>query len=252
MAAIVNGMALHGGVIPYGATFLIFSDYMRPSLRLGALMNVHSLFIFTHDSIGVGEDGPTHQPVEQIASLRAIPNFTMIRPADANETAAAWRIAIERCKPVALALSRQALPILDPTRFPTTEGVAKGAYVLSEADGTPDLLLIASGSEVHLALAAQKKLMDDYRIKARVVSMPCWELFEEQPQDYRDQVIPPTIKKRIAIEAGSPMGWSRWMGDQGIIIGVSRFGRSAPGSEVFKQYGFNVENVVNHAKSLVK
>ncbi len=252
MAAMVNGMALHGGVIPYGATFLIFSAYMRPSLRLAALMDVHSLFIFTHDSIGVGEDGPTHQPVEQLLSLRAIPNLTVIRPADANETVAAWRIAMERRKPVALALTRQALPILDPERFPTVEGVAKGAYVLSDADGKPDVLLIATGSEVHLALEAQKKLRDEHRISARVVSMPSWELFLEQPQQYRDLVIPPDVKNRVAIEAGSPMGWSRWVGDQGVVIGVDGFGRSAPGSEVFRRYGLTLENVVDHARALVK
>jgi len=252
MAAMVNGMALHGGVIPYGATFLIFSDYMRPSLRLAALMNVHSLFIFTHDSIGVGEDGPTHQPVEQIPSLRAIPRLTVIRPCDANETAAALRIALERRGPVALALTRQALPILDPNRFPTASGLEKGAYVLSDAEGQPDLLLIATGSEVHLALEAQKRLGDEDGIKARVVSMPSWELFLEQPQEYRDLVIPPSVKKRIAIEAASPMGWCRWVGDQGVVIGVDRFGTSAPGPEVLRRYGFNVENVVEHARALTK
>jgi transketolase len=252
MGAIVNGMALHGGVIAYGATFLIFSDYMRPSLRLAALMSTRSIFIFTHDSIGVGEDGPTHQPVEQVASLRAIPNFILIRPADANETAAAWRIAMERQKPTSLVLTRQALPILDPEQFGTAEGVARGAYVLADVDTVADILLLATGSEVHLALEAGKKLLNEHGIKARVVSMPSWELFVEQSQQYRDQVLPPQVKKRLSIEAACTMGWSRWVGDQGESIGVDRFGASAPAAEVFKHYGFTVDNVVARAVKMVK
>ncbi len=252
MAAMVNGMALHGGVIPYGSTFLIFSDYLRPSLRVAALMNVHSIFVFTHDSIAVGEDGPTHQPVEHLASLRAMPNFVVIRPADANETAAAWRIALHRSGPVALILSRQNLPILDQGRYASASGLEKGAYIVSDVEGKPDILLIATGSEVHLALQAQEKLTAEKGIQARVISMPCWELFLEQPQDYRDFVLPPEVKARLAIEAGSSMGWAQWVGDQGAIIGVDRFGTSAPGPEVLRRYGFSVENVVARAEALVK
>jgi len=252
MGAVVNGMALHGGTIPYGATFLVFADYMRASLRLAALMGVHSIFIFTHDSIGVGEDGPTHQPVEQVASLRVIPNFTVVRPADANETAEAWRIAVGRAKPVALVLSRQKLPILDQTRFGNQGGTAKGAYVLSDVEGRPDMLLIATGSEVHLAREAQEKLFREKQVKARVISMPSWELFEEQSQEYRDEVLPPDVKKRLAVEAGSSMGWRRWVGDEGAVIGVNRFGASAPGPEVFKQYGFTVDKVVARAVEILE
>jgi transketolase len=251
MGAVVNGMALHGGVRPYGATFLIFSDYMRPALRLSALMDAHSTFIFTHDSIGLGEDGPTHQPVEHLASLRAIPNFTVIRPADANETAEAWRVAMQRRGPVALILTRQKLPILDQERYPAASGLAKGAYVLSDTDGKPDMLLIATGSEVALALQAQEKLAADKGIKARVISMPSWELFEEQSQEYRDSVLSKDVPLRLAIEAGSPQGWKQWVGDRGDIIGVDRFGASAPGDEVLSHYGFNVDNVVARAVALV-
>jgi transketolase len=251
MAAVVNGMALHGGLIPYGATFLVFSDYMRPSLRLAALMNVHSIFIFTHDSIGLGEDGPTHQPVEHVASLRAIPNFTVIRPADANETAEAWRVAMQRRGPVALILTRQKLPMLDQERYQAASGLAKGAYVLSDTDGKPDMLLIATGSEVALALQAQEKLASEKGIKARVISMPSWELFEEQSQEYRDSVLSPDVPVRLAIEAGSPLGWKQWVGNRGDIIGVNRFGASAPGNEVMSHYGFNVDNVVARAMTLL-
>ncbi|MEW6115081.1 MAG: transketolase C-terminal domain-containing protein, partial [Thermodesulfobacteriota bacterium] len=252
MGALVNGMALHGGVIPYGATFLIFSDYMRPAVRLAALMDVHSIFVFTHDSIGVGEDGPTHQPIEHLSSLRAMPNMILFRPADANETAAAWRVAVSKDKPICFALSRQNLPVLDPDSYPgVVEGAMKGAYVLSDAEGTPNLLLIATGSEVALALAAQEKLLADKGIKARVVSMPSWELFKEQPEDYRNQVLPPDVKARLAVEAGSPLGWCQWTGSQGDVIGIDHFGASAPGPEVMKRYGFTVENVVARAAALV-
>jgi transketolase len=252
MGAVVNGMAAHGGVIPYGATFLIFSDYVRPSLRLAALMEVHSIFVFTHDSVAVGEDGPTHQPVEHLASLRAMPNFVVLRPADANETAAAWRVALEKRKPTALILTRQKLPILEGTASVKADRVATGAYILSDVEGTPDIILIASGSEVHLAVDAQKKLAAEKGVKARVVSMPSWELFAEQPQAYRDTVLPPQVTARLSIEAGSTLGWCRWVGDKGKSIGVDRFGASAPGSEVLRNYGFNVDNVVSSALAVLE
>jgi transketolase len=224
---------------------------MRPSLRLSALMDAHSTFIFTHDSIGLGEDGPTHQPVEHLASLRAIPNFTVIRPADANETAEAWRVAMQRRGPVALILTRQKLPILGQERYPAASGLAKGAYILSDTDGKPDMLMIATGSEVALALQAQEKLASDKGIKARVISMPSWELFEEQSQEYRDSVLSKDVPVRLAIEAGSPQGWKQWVGARGDIIGVDRFGASAPGDQVLSHYGFNVDNVVARAAALV-
>ena len=216
MAAAMNGMAAHGGTIPFGATFLTFADYLRPALRLAALMGLHVIHIFTHDSIALGEDGPTHQPIEQLAALRAIPNLVVIRPGDANETAVAWQVALEQeNRPVALVLSRQNLPILDRTRCAAAAGLRRGAYILSEAEsGAPDLILIATGSELSLAIAAQEKLLTE-KISARVVSMPSWELFDEQPKEYRDTVIPPQIKARLAIEAGSPQGWHRYAGDGG-------------------------------------
>jgi transketolase len=252
MGAIVNGMALHGGVIPYGATFLIFSDYLRPSLRVAALMDVHSIFVFTHDSIAVGEDGPTHQPVEQVFSLRAIPNFTVIRPADANENAMAWKVAMTRPKPVALILTRQNLPTIDRARYAPATGLLKGAYVISEAEGNMEALIVATGSEVDLALKAQERLLAEKGISVRVVSMPSWELFNEQPQDYKESVFPKEIKARLAVEAGSGLGWAKWVGSDGDIISVDRFGSSAPGSEVMKQYGFTVENVMAKMEKLVK
>ncbi|MGD8238778.1 MAG: transketolase C-terminal domain-containing protein, partial [Armatimonadota bacterium] len=249
MGAIVNGMALHGGVIPYGATFFIFSDYMRPTLRLAAMMRTHSLFVFTHDSIGVGEDGPTHQPVEHCMSLRAIPGLTLLRPADANETAAAWRVAIERGKPVAFALTRQKLPVLDAGQYDVADGVARGAYVLAEADGgKPDVILMGTGSEVHLALAAQGELAEK-GVQARVVSMPSWELFDEQTPEYRAQVLPPGVPK-LAIEAGAARGWGDHVGLDGDVIALDRFGASAPGDTVMEQLGFSVENVVERALAL--
>jgi transketolase len=250
MAAAVNGMALHGGVIPYGATFFVFSDYCRPSLRLAALMKCHSIFIFTHDSLGVGEDGPTHQPVEHLASLRAMAGMTTVRPADANETAAAWQTALQRKSPTCLVLSRQKLPILDPRLYASGQGVAKGAYVLNEGGGSPQLILLASGSEVHLALEAAKELKAK-GVKTRVVSMPSWELFKEQDQAYRDSVLPPEVKARLAIEAGSSIGWDRWVGDNGDIIAVDRFGASAPGGKVLSEYGLNIDNVVARALALL-
>ena len=250
MGAIVNGMALHGGIIPYGSTFLIFSDYMRGSIRLAALMNTHSLFVFTHDSIGLGEDGPTHEPIEHLMSLRAMPNMTVMRPGDANETVEAWRIAIQRQRPMAMALTRQKIPVLDAKRYPIREGVAKGAYVLAEAEGgKPQIVLIATGSEVQLALAAREELAKQ-KIAARVVSMPCWELFDEQPADYRRQVLPAGVPK-LAIEAGATLGWCRYVGENGGVVGIDRFGASAPGNVAMEKLGFNVPNVVEHALRLV-
>lgn len=239
MAAIVSGLALHGGVIPFGATFLTFSDYMRPSIRLAALMELPVIYVFTHDTIGLGEDGPTHQPIEQITALRAIPNVTVIRPADANETAQAWRAAMTQRKgPVALILTRQVLPILAPTG-----DVSRGAYVLADTDGSPDVILIAAGSEVAVALQAREKLAAQ-NVRARVVSMPSWELFDAQPQAYRDHVLPPHVTARAAIEAGVPMGWWRYVGAQGDVIGIeNRFGASAPYKTLFEKYGFTGDNV---------
>ncbi|MCB2228180.1 MAG: transketolase [Desulfarculaceae bacterium] len=252
MGAIVNGMALHGGVIPYGGTFFVFSDYMRPALRLSAIMGCHSIWIFTHDSIGVGEDGPTHQPVEHLMSLRTMPGFTLLRPAEGNETAAAWKVAMEHKNgPVALVLTRQKLPCLDADRHAIAKGVAKGAYVLSDCEGTPDLLMMATGSEVTLALAAQEELAKK-KVAARVVSMPSWELFAAQDQDYRDKVLPPKIRARLAIEAGAVLGWERYVGLDGAVVGLERFGESAPGPVVMDKLGFNVEHVVKTALKLVK
>jgi len=250
MGAMVNGMALHGGVIPYGGTFLVFADYMRPALRLSALMGSHSIFVFTHDSLGVGEDGPTHQPVEQVASLRAIPHLTVLRPAEANETAQAWRCALDGPGPAALILTRQKLPVFDPEKYPLAEGVRRGAYILAEPGKTPDIILIATGSETHLALDAGELLAAE-DIQVRVVSMPSWELFASQPQEYRDQVLPPEVKARLAVEAGSSMGWSRWVGLAGGVISVDKFGASAPGPEVLERYGFTAKNVVARAKEIL-
>ncbi len=252
MGSIANGLAAHGGFIPFGATFLIFSDYMRPTLRLAALMGVHVIHVFTHDSIAVGEDGPTHEPIEQIASLRAIPKLTMLRPGDANETAVAWRVAIEtRDRPVLFALSRQAVPTLDRTRFASAEGVRKGAYVLSDAkDSKPKLILIASGSEVGLIVAAAERLQGE-GIAVRCVSMPSWDLFDAQTQAYRDSVLPRDVTARLAVEAGSTQGWHRYVGDGGDVIGVDKFGASAPGDVVLSEYGFTVDNVCKRAKALL-
>ncbi|KAF0221356.1 MAG: hypothetical protein FD174_494 [Geobacteraceae bacterium] len=252
MGAILNGMAAHGGTIPFGATFLVFSDYLRPSLRLAALMGLHVIHVFTHDSIGLGEDGPTHQSVEQLAALRAMPNLAVIRPGDANETAVAWRVALEtRGRPVALVLSRQHLPILDRTICAPAEGLRRGGYVLADAQGgEPELLLIATGSEVSLAVAAQQKL-SERNVRARVISMPSWEIFDEQPQEYRDEVLPSRLRKRLAIEAGVPLGWHRYVGGEGDIMGVERFGASAPGEVVFREYGFTVENVCRRALAML-
>ncbi len=251
MGAIINGMAL-SGLIPYGATFFIFSDYLRPALRLAALMEVHSIFVFTHDSIFLGEDGPTHQPIEHLPALRAIPNLSLIRPADANETAVAWRVAIEhRGGPVALCLTRQGLPIIDRSKFGAAEGLAKGAYVLADAQGkTPEIVLIASGSEVAPAFEAYEKLTQE-GVAVRLVSMPSWDLFEKQPQSYRDEVLPPDVTARLAIEAASPFGWERYIGTKGDMIGMKRFGASAPAKVLAERFGFNAANIVWRAHQLL-
>jgi transketolase len=249
MGAAVNGMAAHGGLFPFSATFLVFSDYMRPAIRLGALSHLKAFYVFTHDSIGLGEDGPTHEPVEHLASLRAMPGLTVIRPADPTEAAEAWAFAIQHNGPSLFALTRQQVPHLDRSgaRDP---GVAKGAYILSEAEGgRPDVILIGTGSEVSLCAKAQEKLKG-YGVKARVVSMPSWEIFEAQEEAYRDTVLPKTIRKRVTVEAASPMGWRKWAGDEGTIIGINRFGASAPGDQVMKHLGFTVEHVVSAALRL--
>jgi transketolase len=252
MGAIVNGLAAHGGVIAYGATFFIFSDYMRPPMRLAALSHLHVIHVFTHDSIGLGQDGPTHQPVEQLANLRAIPNFTVIRPADANETAEAWRVAVEtRGRPVVLVLTRQAVPTLDRNRYAAANGLRRGAYVLSDApNGKPQLILIASGSEVGLIVAAADVLQEQ-GIAVRCVSMPSWELFEALPQSERDAVLPPSVTARLAVELGVSQGWDRYVGPHGDMLGVERYGASAPGEIVMREYGFTVENVCARAKALL-
>jgi transketolase len=253
MGAIANGIAAHGGLIPYGATFLIFSDYMRPAIRLAAVSHLHVIHVFTHDSIALGEDGPTHQPVEQLASLRAIPNLSLIRPADANETAVAWRVALEaRRHPVLLALSRQAVPTLDRGRLASAEGLRQGAYILRDAEGgRPELILIGTGAEVGLVLAAADRLAAE-GVAVRCVSMPSWDLFDAQPEDVRESVLPRAVRARLAVEAGSPQGWHRYVGDGGDVLGVTRFGSSAPGDVVLREYGFTVDNVCARARALLK
>ena len=252
MGAVLNGMALTKGIIPYGATFFVFSDYMRPPVRLAAIMKIRPIFIYTHDSIGLGEDGTTHQPVEQLIGLRSVPHVTVIRPADANETAQAWRVTLEHSGgPVALILSRQDLPIIDQNKFAKATNVEKGAYILSDCEGDPQLILMGSGSEVHLLLEAQEKLKQE-SIKVRVVSFPSWELFDTQSEEYKEKVLPKKIRKRLAVEAGSPIGWCKYVTDDGDVIGIDKFGESAPGNEVMKEYGFSVENVIAKGKALLK
>ena len=251
MGAILNGMALHGGVIPYGGTFLVFSDYMRPTIRLAAMMELPVIYVFTHDSIGLGEDGPTHQPVEHLPALRAIPNLVVIRPADANETAEAWRVALERREgPTALLLTRQKIPIFDRATLAPASGLRRGAYVLADSAGQPDIILIASGSEVALALGAREALAQ-HGVQARVVSMPSWELFEAQPPEYRAQVLPPQVTRRLAVEAAIPLGWERYVGNNGAVIGMERFGASAPYQVLLEKFGFTVENVTQRALQLL-
>jgi transketolase len=246
MGSAVNGMAAHGGVIPFSATFFCFSDYMKPAIRLGALSHLKAVYVFTHDSIGLGEDGPTHQPVEHLAALRAVPFLTVIRPADPNETSEAWAFAVQQNGPTVLVLTRQAVPHLDRSTA-KEPGVARGAYILVEADGgAPDVILMGTGSEVQLCVQAREKLKD-YGVKARVVSMPSWELFAAQDAAYRESVLPKQIKARVSVEAGSPLGWHRWVGDEGAVIGVERFGASAPGEDVLQHLGFTPEHVASAA-----
>ena len=250
MASVSNGVALHGGIIPFGATFLIFTDYARPALRLSALMRQRAIWVMTHDSIGLGEDGPTHQPVEHLASLRAIPNFTVIRPADADEVVGAWAAALTRTDgPTLMALTRQTLPHLGDKPEGPVGSVARGAYVLKDTNGTPDAILIATGSEVRLAVEAADRLAGD-GIAARVVSMPSWELFAKQDPDYRASVLPPDVRARVSIEAAATFGWERWVGDEGVAIGLDRFGASAPAGTLFEQFGFTVDHVVEAVRGL--
>ncbi len=250
MGAIMNGISVSGLMRAYGGTFLVFSDYMRGAIRVAALSKYPTIFVFTHDSIGIGEDGPTHQPVEQIAALRAMPNLIVIRPADANETAQAWKFALQyRDGPVALLFTRQGLPILDQDKYASATNLSKGAYVVVGAD-KPDVLLLATGSEVSVALCAAERLANE-GIGAQVVSMPCWELFEKQSQKYRDSVIPPSVKARVAIEAGVELGWHKWLSEKGVFIGMSSFGKSAPGKVCFEKFGLTVENVIKAAKRSV-
>ncbi|HSO20048.1 MAG TPA: transketolase, partial [Desulfosarcina sp.] len=249
MGAVMSGMFLHGGIRPYGGTFLVFADYMRPAIRVAALMKLPVIYVFTHDSVAVGEDGPTHQPVEHLASLRAIPNLTVIRPADATETVEAWRKAISmNDRPVALILSRQKLPVLDAKQ--TACGMDRGGYILSDCKGRPQILLIATGAEVHITLKAQE-LLAAKGVAARVVNLPSWEIFEEQSAAHKNRILPPTVKKRIAVEAGIPMGWERYVGPQGTVIGIDRFGASAPGGTVLAKYGFTAEKIVDAAMRML-
>ncbi|HJP99501.1 MAG TPA: transketolase [Rhodanobacteraceae bacterium] len=252
MGSIANGMAAHGGIIPYTATFMVFSDYMRPPMRLAAIMGLHVVNVFTHDSIAVGEDGPTHEPIEQLAGLRSVPGLNVIRPGDANETAVAWKVAIETSdRPTVLVLSRQNVPTLDRTVFGSPEGARRGAYVLLDVGGaTPDVIVIGTGAETDLVAEAVRKLQAE-GVKARAVSMPSWELFEQQDQAYRDSVLPPQVKKRLAVEAGVAQGWERWVGDAGTTLTVDRYGASAPGELVLEKYGFTIDNVVVQAKALL-
>nr|HQH80697.1 transketolase [bacterium] len=249
MAAITNGISLHAGLIPYCGTFLVFSDYMRPAIRLAAIMDLHSIFIFTHDSIGVGEDGPTHQPIEHLMSLRTIPGLFVIRPADANETSAAWKFALECKSPVAMILSRQNLPVLPADEYPVHAGVARGGYIL-KGRAWPDLILMATGSEVHLALAAAE-ILEKKDLNVRVVSMPSWKIFEMQDVGYKEKVLPADAKKRISIEAGITLGWERYIGSEGRAIGIDRFGASAPGPVVMEKMGFTIDHIVSVAMELV-
>jgi len=252
MGAIFNGLAL-SKLIPYGGTFLVFSDYMRPAIRMAAMMGLHVIYIFSHDSIGVGEGGPTHQPIEQLADLRAIPNLTVIRPADANETVHAWKMALENTtQPMALILSRQDLPVIDRRRYADASGLKRGGYILADPeDGSAEIIIIGTGSELHLAIDTYEKLKIE-GIRSRVVSLPSWEIFNWQSREYRDHVLPPNIKTRLAIEAGSPLGWRSFVGLEGEIISMESFGHSAPGKVLFEKFGFSVENLIMKAKQLLE
>jgi len=250
MGAIASGMSLHGGIIPYTATFLVFYDYMRPPVRLAAMMGIRVIYLFTHDSIGLGQDGPTHQPVEQLMGLRLVPNLVTLRPADAAETLEAWKVALTRMKgPTALVLTRQKLPPIDRKNTAGADGTGKGGYVLWETDRDPELIIIATGSEVHLALEAARQL-GDRRVNVRVVSMPSWELFDAQPGQYREQVLPERIEARMSIEAGSSLGWERYTGPKGVNLSVDSFGHSAPEKDVYRCLGLTVENIINRALKL--
>jgi transketolase len=251
MAAALNGLAHTPGLIPFGGTFMIFADYMRPPMRLAAMMGLGTIYVLTHDSIGLGEDGPTHQPIEQLPNLRAVPNLTVIRPGDANETLEAWKAAISnRQGPTALILTRQGLPTLDRSIVGAAEGLHQGGYVLAKEQGELQAIIIASGSEVPLALAAQEKLQQE-GVGIRVVSLPSWELFEKQPQEYRDQVLPPACLNRVAVEAASTFGWERYVGFKGKMIGMQSYGASAPVNQLMEKFGFTVGNVVDTIKSLL-
>jgi transketolase len=252
MGSILNGMALHGGILPYGSTFLIFSDYMRPAIRLAALMKLRVIYVFTHDSVALGEDGPTHQPVEHMAGLRAVPGLTVIRPADANEAAEAWKVAIQHKEgPVALLMTRQAIPVIDRTHFSPADGLKRGAYILADSpSGRAQVLILASGSEVQPALAAYQRLKEE-GIPARLVSMPSWELFEKQPEEYRNQVIPREILLKVSIEAGATMGWHKYIGPGGEAIGIDHFGASAPAKVILEKFGFTPENIIRRVKALL-
>jgi transketolase len=250
MGAAVNGLAYHGGFIPFAATFLVFADYMRPPIRLSAIAGLRSIWVYTHDSIGVGEDGPTHEPVEQIASLRAIPGMTVLRPCDANETRVAWQVAVEnRSGPTVLVFSRQHTPTLDRARLAPAAGLRRGAYVLNPGERDPQLVLIGTGTEVALVVGAEP-LLRERGVRVRLVSMPSWELFALQSDEYRESVLPRAVKARLAVEAARSFGWERWVGNDGDILSVDRFGASAPGGVVLKEYGFSIENVVARALAL--
>ena len=255
MGGIANGIAYHGGFLPYAATFLTFSDYMRGSVRLAALSGLHVVYVWTHDSVGLGEDGPTHQPVEHYAALRAIPNLWFIRPGDANETSAAWAVAVDRRDgPVALALTRQKLTTLPETADRAREGVARGGYVLRESSGGPtaiDLILVATGSELMLAAAAAEALEAE-GIRTRVVSLPCWELFEAQPAAYREAVLPAAVRRRVTVEMGVSLGWERYAGDEGAIVGIDHFGASAPAATILEHFGFTAERVADVGRRVVR
>jgi transketolase len=252
MAAALNGMALSKMLLPYGGTFLVFSDYMRPAIRLAALIGTHVVYVFTHDSIGLGEDGPTHQPIGHLTSLRAMPHINVIRPADANETAEAWKVALKDSgRPHALVLSRQNLPVIDRKKHASAEGLAKGGYILSDSKGTADIILLASGAEVHLALGAAEVLRKS-GTKVRVVNMACFELFESQPAAYKNRVLPPAVEKRVAVEAGATLSWYKYVGLKGEVIGIDRFGASAPAKVLFEKFGFSVDNVVKQSQKLLK
>ena len=252
MGGILNGLALYGGVIPYGGTFMVFSDYMRPSIRLASLSGVRPIYVFTHDSVGLGEDGPTHQPIEHLASLRAIPKVVVIRPADANETVKAWKVAIEhKGSPVALALTRQKIPVLDRTKFSSAENLSKGAYVLTDSKEIPEVVLMASGSEVSLAVEAYNILQSE-GIKTRVVSFPSWELFEMQSEEYKESVFPKSVKAKLSIEAGIKQGWEKYLGEYGEAISIEKFGASAPYEIIFQEYGFTAEAIVKKVKDVIE